>query len=256
MTASVNTQLTRILQALLLAAREPLSLDRLLALFTEAERPLREELKEALQQLQQEAEGSSQELVQLASGFRYQIRADYASWVSRLWEEKPPRYSRALLETLALIAYRQPVTRGEIEEVRGVSVSSQIIRTLEDREWIRAVGHREVPGRPALYATTRQFLDYFNLQSLNDLPPLDEIRELAEVEEQEWQDDLDKAPVSPLLSLPDEDDDTADDQEMTPADLLKQPLPEVSQLTFADLAERFSEDKDDSGQNESKQDDE
>ncbi|WP_404414679.1 SMC-Scp complex subunit ScpB [Marinospirillum sp.] len=245
MTSRVNTELARILQALLLAAREPLSLDRLLALFTEAERPPREEIKQALQQLQEEALGSSQELVELASGYRYQIRADYASWVSRLWEEKPPRYSRALLETLALIAYRQPATRGEIEEVRGVSVSSQIIRTLEDREWVRVVGHREVPGRPALYATTRQFLDYFNLQSLNDLPPLDEIRELAEVDEKEWQDDLDKAPVSPLLELPEDEDGPDSDESLTPADLLNQELPEVSELTFADLAERFSDDKED-----------
>lgn len=256
MTAEVNSELIRILQALLLAAREPLSQDRLLALFTDAERPSREVLKEALQRLQKEAEGTSQELVELASGYRYQIRADYASWVSRLWEEKPPRYSRALLETLALIAYRQPVTRGEIEEVRGVSVSSQIIRTLEEREWIRVVGHREVPGRPALYATTRQFLDYFNLQSLNALPPLDEIRELAEVDELEWQDDLDKAPVSPLLELPEDDQDGVDDQAMTPADLLNEPLPEVTDLTFADLAERFTDDKDDSEQDKSKQDDE
>ncbi|SFC40380.1 segregation and condensation protein B [Marinospirillum celere] len=236
-------QLPRILQALLLAAREPLSQDRLLALFAEAERPSREDLRTALQQLQEEAAASSQELVELASGWRYQIRADYAPWVSRLWEEKPPRYSRALLETLALVAYRQPVTRGEIEEVRGVSVSSQIIRTLEDREWIRVVGHREVPGRPALYATTRQFLDYFNLKSLNDLPPLDEIRELAASNEQEWQDELDKAPVSPLLDLSEDDNEQDADQELTTADLLSAELPEVSKLTFADLAERFSDSK-------------
>lgn len=245
MTLLGNMELARILQALLLAAREPLSLDRLLALFSEAERPARDELKAALQQLQTEAQASSQELVELASGYRYQIRADYAPWVSRLWEEKPPRYSRALLETLALIAYRQPVTRGEIEEVRGVSVSSQIIRTLEDREWIRVVGHREVPGRPALYATTRQFLDYFNLKSLNDLPPLDEIREMAEVDEKEWQDDLDKAPVSPLLELPEDDEDSDNAEPLTPADLLSQDLPEVSELTFADLTKRFSGEEDD-----------
>lgn len=244
MTPDHPDALVRILQALLLAAREPLSLERLLALFTDTERPAREAVKQALQELQKEAEGSSQELVELASGYRYQIRSDYAAWVSRLWEEKPPRYSRALLETLALIAYRQPVTRGEIEEVRGVSVSSQIIRTLEDREWIRVVGHREVPGRPALYATTRHFLDYFNLQSLNALPPLDEIRELAEMDEQEWQDDLDKAPVSPLLELPEDEEDTDKDATQAPADLLDQELPQVSELTFADLAERFSDDKD------------
>lgn len=236
MTIETSPSLLRIIQALLLAAREPLSLDRLLALLTEEERPSREALKAILQQLQQEAEGTSQELVQLASGYRYQIRADYSIWVSRLWEEKPPRYSRALLETLALIAYRQPVTRGEIEAVRGVSVSSQIIRTLEDREWIRVVGHREVPGRPALYATTRHFLDYFNLQTLNALPPLDELRELAELEEQEWQDELDQPPNSPLLEVSEEAPQSSDEEE---AELLEQPLPEVTELTFADLAERF-----------------
>lgn len=230
--------LPRILQALLLAAREPLTLDRLLTAFTELERPSRDEAKAALQQLQQECQATSQELVELASGWRYQIKADFAPWISRLWQEKPPRYSRALLETLALIAYRQPVTRGEIEEVRGVSVSSQIIRTLEEREWIRVVGHREVPGRPALYATTRQFLDYFNLKSLNELPPLDELRALAE-DEQEWQDELDQAPPSPLLQLADEE--AAAHSENSSADeLLQQNLPEVSDLTFADLAKRFS----------------
>src|SRR5690554_1571395 len=213
--------LTRVVQALLLAAKEPLSLERIAAVFEEYQRPQPAKLSEALAVLQQEAEGSSQELIEVASGFRYQIKADYAPWVSRLWEEKPPRYSRALLETLSLIAYRQPVTRGEIEDVRGVSVSSQIIRTLEDREWIRVVGHREVPGRPALYATTRHFLDYFNLKSLNELPELDELRELAASEEKEWQDDLDQAPRSPLL------------------DLLEDELPEVKELTFADLTQRF-----------------
>ncbi|GLR63619.1 SMC-Scp complex subunit ScpB [Marinospirillum insulare] len=236
--------LTRVVQALLLAAKEPLSLERMASVFEEYQRPQPAKLAEALAVLQQEAENSSQELIEVAGGFRYQIKADYAPWVSRLWEEKPPRYSRALLETLSLIAYRQPVTRGEIEDVRGVSVSSQIIRTLEDREWVRVVGHREVPGRPALYATTRQFLDYFNLKSLNDLPELDALRELAASEEKEWQDDLDQAPTSPLLDLTEdegEDLDTQDDPE-TMGDLLDEDLPEVKELTFADLTQRFEPD--------------
>lgn len=236
--------LIRVVQALLLAAKEPLSLERIGAIFEEYQRPEPAKIREALAALQEEAISSSQELIEVAGGFRYQIRADYAPWVSRLWDEKPPRYSRALLETLSLIAYRQPVTRGEIEDVRGVSVSSQIIRTLEDREWVRVVGHREVPGRPALYATTRHFLDYFNLQNLNELPELDELRELAASEEHEWEDELDQAPRSPLLDLnADEDEDL--DQNSDPenlGDLLEEPLPDVKELTFADLSERFEPD--------------
>ena len=235
-------QLTRIVQALLLATKTPLMPDQLAAVFDEYQRPTLNKLREVLAILQQESVGSSQELVEVAGGFRYQIKADYAPWVSRLFDEKPPRYSRALLETLSLIAYRQPVTRGEIEDVRGVSVSSQIIRTLEEREWIRVIGHREVPGRPALFATTRHFLDYFNLKSLNELPALDALRELAENEQQEWQDDLDQAPRSPLLDLFDgeanEADSEADDPESL-GDLFDQDLPDVKELTFADLAERF-----------------
>lgn len=236
--------LTRIVQALLLAAKEPLTLERLAAVFEEFQRPEPAKLREALVLLQEEAVSTSQELVEVAGGFRYQIRADYAPWVSRLWDEKPPRYSRALLETLSLIAYRQPVTRGEIEDVRGVSVSSQIIRTLEDREWVRVVGHREVPGRPALYATTRHFLDYFNLKNLNELPALDELRELATSEEKEWQDDIDQAPRSHLLDLSEDEaehlDNEADAESL--GDLLETPLPDVKELTFADLAEGFKTD--------------
>jgi segregation and condensation protein B len=126
-------------------------------------------------------EGRGFELKKVASGYRLQVRQEFAPWIRRLFEEKPQRYSRALLETLALIAYRQPITRGEIEEIRGVTVSSNIIRTLSEREWVRVVGHRDVPGRPAMYATTRQFLDYFNLTGLDELPPLSEIRDLEEI---------------------------------------------------------------------------
>lgn len=164
--------LKAIVEALLLAAGEPLALERLLALFPAAERPERDALRAALAELTVDYAGRGVELVEVASGFRLQVPAAFAPWVARLWEERASSYSRALLETLALIAYRQPITRGEIEAVRGVSVSSGIIKTLQERGWIKMVGHREVPGRPALFATTRAFLDYFNLKSLGDLPPL------------------------------------------------------------------------------------
>jgi len=132
----------------------------------------RDAIREALDWLQADCAERGIELQHVASGYRFQVRQELAPWISRLWEERPPRYSRALLETLALIAYRQPITRGEIEAIRGVSVSTNIMKTLQEREWIRVVGHREVPGRPALYGSTRQFLDYFNLKSLDDLPAL------------------------------------------------------------------------------------
>lgn len=173
-------ELPLILEAILLACDRPLSLDQLAALFPEEERPEASALHEALTELARACECRGIELKQVASGFRFQVKQALAPWVSRLWEEKPQRYTRALLETLALIAYRQPITRGEIEDVRGVSVSSNIIRTLQEREWIRVVGHRDVPGRPAMFATTRQFLDYFNLANLNELPSLSEIRDLDE----------------------------------------------------------------------------
>jgi segregation and condensation protein B len=170
--------LKMILEAALLAAAEPVSVERLQGLFEEAQKPDREALRAALQELARDYEGRGVELIEVASGFRIQVRQTFAPWVSRLWEERAARYSRALLETLALIAYRQPITRGEIEEVRGVSVSSTIIKTLLERSWIKVLGHREVPGRPALYGTTRVFLDYFNLRSLGDLPPLAALRDL------------------------------------------------------------------------------
>ncbi len=171
-------ELTAILEAVLLAATEPLSLDRLLNVFPEIERPDRTALRAALAELATACEGRGVELVEVAIGFRLQVPAVFAPWVSRLWEERAANYSRALLETLALIAYRQPITRGEIEAVRGVSLSSGIMRTLQERGWIKVVGHREVPGRPALYATTHAFLDYFNLKSLGELPPLATPRDL------------------------------------------------------------------------------
>lgn len=165
-------ELKTILEAVLLAAGEPLPLERLQKVFPEAEQPEREALRAALAELTADYAGRGLELIEVASGFRVQVPGAFSPWVSRLWEERVATYSRALLETLALVAYRQPVTRGEIEEVRGVSVSSGIMKTLQERDWIKIVGHREVPGRPALYATTRAFLDYFNLKSLSELPPL------------------------------------------------------------------------------------
>ncbi len=169
--------LERIIEGALLAAGEPLTLERLLGLFPDEERPTRDAVSEVLSSLEQDYRDRGIELVQVAGGFRVQVRSEIVPWVARLWEEKPARYSRALLETLALVAYRQPITRGEIEDIRGVAVSTHIVRTLIEREWIRSVGHRDVPGRPALYATTRKFLDYFGLRSLNDLPTLAEIRD-------------------------------------------------------------------------------
>lgn len=171
-------KITRIIEASLLAAGSSLSKDRMLALFAEDESVKVADVNKALEQLAEEAEGRGVELIEVSSGFRYQARQDYAEWIARLWEERPARYSRALLETLSLIAYRQPTTRSDIEQVRGVSVSSSIIKTLLEREWVRVVGHRDVPGKPALYATTKQFLDYFGLKSLDELPSLAEIKDL------------------------------------------------------------------------------
>ena len=175
--------LRNVLEAAMLAAGRALSLDDFLALFEgSAHVPDRAALREALGELASSLDGRSLELVEVASGYRLQVRRDYSPWLAGLFAERPPRYSRALLETLALIAYRQPITRGEIEDVRGVAVSSNIIKTLMEREWIRVLGHREVPGRPALYGTTHAFLDHFGLKGLDGLPPLAEIRDLDQVE--------------------------------------------------------------------------
>ena len=170
--------LAPLLEAFLLASGKPQSLDRLYELFEEAERPGPTVFRKALELLRKSCDNRAFELIEVASGYRLQIRERYAPWVGRLWEERPQRYSRALLETLALIAYRQPITRGEIEDVRGVAVNSNIVKTLLEREWIRVVGHREVPGRPAMFATTKAFLDHFNLKNLDELPPLADLREL------------------------------------------------------------------------------
>lgn len=174
-------QLRKILEGALLAAGQPLTLARLLELFDEKVAPEKEDLLIALQEIELACAERGFELKEVASGWRFQVREGLAPWVNRLWDEKPQKYSRALLETLALVAYRQPITRGDIEEIRGVAVSSHIMKTLMEREWVKVVGHRDVPGRPSLYATTRQFLDYFNLKSLEELPSLSEIRDLDEL---------------------------------------------------------------------------
>ena len=174
-------EIERIVEAALLAADEPVSVDRLTRLFAPGELPdenPRGAVRAALDAVGEATADRGFELVRVASGFRFQVRQRYSPWVGRLFEERPPRYSRALFETLALIVYRQPVTRGDIEGIRGVSVSQSIMRTLLERGWVRVVGERETPGRPALYGTTRAFLDYFNLASLDDLPPMDEIESL------------------------------------------------------------------------------
>ena len=171
-----------IIEAALLAAGQPLTIAQLSELFDEGQRPSHTQLAQVLETLAADCAERGVELVEVASGFRYQVKHQVHGHVARLWTERQSRYSRALLETLALIAYRQPITRGEIEAVRGVAVSTQIIKTLEEREWIRVIGHRDVPGRPALYGTTRSFLDYFNLKSLDQLPTLAEIRDLDAME--------------------------------------------------------------------------
>lgn len=176
-----DDELKNIIEAALLAAGRPLSLEQLESIFEEDQRPERDMIRKMIDELNQEYESRGIEIQRVASGFRLQVKKELAPWVSRLWDERPARYTRALLETLALIAYRQPITRGEIEDVRGVAVSSNIIKTLLEREWIRVLGHRDVPGKPAMYGTTREFLDYFNLKSLSQLPTLQELRDIDSI---------------------------------------------------------------------------
>ncbi|MBV7479762.1 SMC-Scp complex subunit ScpB [Pseudomonas sp. PDM31] len=188
-------ELAPLLEAFLLASGKPQSLESLFELFEEGERPEPPVFKKALTILAKSCDGRAFELKEVASGYRLQIREKFSPWVGRLWEERPQRYSRAMLETMALIAYRQPITRGEIEDVRGVAVNSNIVKTLMEREWIRIVGYRDVPGKPAMFATTKAFLDHFNLKNLDDLPPLAELREL----EPDPVLDFDDAPVPAAL---------------------------------------------------------
>lgn len=228
--------LKRIIEGVLLASQSPLTVAQIAEVFVDPDItevgpvPDAEEIQAALEDIQSDCKGHGYELKEVASGWRYHVPEDLARWIGRLWEEKPVRYSRATLETLALVAYRQPITRGDIEDIRGVAVSSGIIKTLLERQWIRIVGHRDVPGRPALYATTRQFLDYFNLKSLDELPALAEIRDIdklnAELDFEQEQHvaaalgvaavaaGLDGAPSSDTASDP----DAASDSEMAADD--------------------------------------
>jgi segregation and condensation protein B len=171
-------EIKRIVEAIIFAANRPMTIKQIQQVFPEIEQPETVEILGAIESITEDYRDRPIELKHVASGYRFQVRSELSRWVSRLFEEKPPRYSRALLETLAIIAYRQPVTRGEIEDIRGVSVSSSIIQTLMERDWIKVVAHKEVPGRPGLYGTTKQFLDYFNISTLNDLPTLQEIQDL------------------------------------------------------------------------------
>jgi segregation and condensation protein B len=248
--ASETQELRFLLEATLLAAGRPVTTQQMLDLFDERDRPTAEQLEAALDLLKQDYAARGIELVQVASGWRVQVRSRYVESVSRLWAERPSKYSRALLETLALVAYRQPITRSEIEEIRGVSISSTIMRTLQERNWIRVVGHREVPGRPELLGTTREFLDYFGLRSLDQLPTLAELKDVetigvqlelpggksagdeteggavegaaatdAPVAEAEEESTLDSAADDPELSADaesDADDEIDDDAEDTP----------------------------------------
>lgn len=201
--------LKNILEAALLAAGRPLSVDQCLSLFLDSEQPGRDEIRAAMDELAEDYQGRAVEIKQVASGYRIQVKEDYSEWVSRLWSERPSRYSRALLETLALMAYRQPITRGEIEDIRGVSVSSNIIKTLQERDWIKVVGHRDVPGKPAMYGTTREFLDYFNLKSLDELPTLAELRDIESINAEL---DLDIPGVPAAAAGPDSSNDAGENE--------------------------------------------
>lgn len=239
--------LKQIIEGAILAAETPLSIDQLMQLF-EGDEPERVDVRDALQEIEQECEGRGFELKQVASGYRFQVRSSYGEWVSRLWKEKPPRYSRALLETLALIAYKQPITRGDVEEIRGVAVSTNIMRTLLEREWVRIVGHRDVPGHPALYATTKSFLDYFNLRNLDELPSLAEIKDLTQAnEELDMEDDLIELPSlevdaeeeEAVAGMDDADLDAVSDQ----VDTIQQNIKNLFAVDEEAPADEFDEDE-------------
>jgi segregation and condensation protein B len=204
-----QTLITRIVEAALLAANQPLTLAQLHALFPLDEPAPADSVETALETLKADCASRGVELVELASGFRYQVQEDVHAWVARLWTERQTKYTRATLETLALIAYRQPITRGEIEQVRGVAVNSNIIKALEEREWIRVIGHRDVPGRPELLGTTKHFLDYFGLKRLDELPPLSELKDFGELEPQFQFDG--NTPGNGVMPIGDVASDSSDD---------------------------------------------
>ena len=223
-----KAMLRKIVEGAILAAAQPMTVARILELFDEEVAPAKDEVLAALQDIQADNVERGFELKEVASGWRFQVREELAPWVNRLWDEKPQKYSRALLETLSLIAYRQPITRGDIEEIRGVAVSSHIMKTLMERDWVKVVGHRDVPGRPSLYATTRQFLDYFNLKNLEDLPSLSEIRDLDE--------------MNNVLNLGDEEGLGEKDDEVipdAPAEIISEVAVDAELEEFVDGEEAF-----------------
>ena len=243
-----DNKVKMIIEGLLLAASRPLNLSEIAQVFDEDERPDKKELKKIIEVIEADCSDRGFELQEVASGYRFQVKQELSSWVGKLWDERPPRYTRALLEILALIVYKQPITRGDIEEIRGVSVSPNIIRTLIDREWVRVVGHRDVPGRPAMFATTKTFLDYFNLKSLQNLPPLSEIQELDNSDsELNLNEELSQ---SRILDMPNVDESEGDFLTLSEDELLaeeeainlsKKPLDEI--LGVEDLDEPPSTDK-------------
>ncbi len=249
--SDVDNKVKMIVEGLLLAAGRPLTLDNIIQVFARGEKPDKKELKSVMEAIAADCDDRGFELKQVASGYRFQVKQELSEWVAKLWEERPPRYTRALLETLALIAYRQPITRGDIEEIRGVAVSPNIIRTLLDREWVRVVGHRDVPGRPAMFATTKQFLDYFNLKSLQELPPLSDVKELVQADpEIDLAEELAKQRV---IDLPEDDLDSEErvNTEAEKAELLaeeealelsRKPLDEILGLNPAEDAANDEED--------------
>lgn len=248
--SDVDNKVKMIVEGLLLAAGRPLTLDNIAQVFSEDEKPDNNELAAVMQSITRDCDDRGFELKEVASGYRFQVKQDLSEWIGKLWEERPPRYTRALLETLALITYRQPMTRADIEEIRGVGVSSNIIRTLLDREWVRIVGHRDVPGRPAMFATTKQFLDYFNMKSLQELPPLAEVKELDRGS-QEF-DSADDLLNQRVIELPEDAIDensfesTADEAEELlaeelAAELSKKPLDEILNLTPISAEAEFEE---------------
>ncbi len=241
-------KLKNILEAVLLAAERCMTVPQLEALFElDEERPTRDEIRKSLHEMEEDYETRSFELKHVASGYRLQVKQEYATWVGRLWEERPARYTRALLETMALIAYRQPITRGEIEEVRGVSVSSNIIKTLLERDWIKVLGHKDVPGKPTLYGTTKEFLDYFNLQKLDQLPTLAEIKDLdaihpeLELDEDKVEGDEDSAAGDEPKDLSANDADV-DAQASTSEEVVSEDS-ETATTEDADVSEDVSEDE-------------
>lgn len=236
----------QIIEGLLLAAGKPLPMSKIAEVFPEKERPEPEALKAALKAIEEDCETRGFELKKVASGYRFQVKQEFGDWVGKLWDERPQRYSRALLETISIIAYRQPITRGEIEKIRGVAVSTNIIRTLIERDWVRVVGHRDVPGRPAMYASTKQFLDYFNLNSLEELPPLSEIRDLEELDpELSLEDDAQESRVLEYPSIEDMEDDfnVADEEEEMAAAIGTRPIEEILGIREEEPEEDWDDDE-------------